>query len=113
MTRHSPPQCAHCDRPLRPNGQPLQDWPGTVIHRGRSLCNRCYRRHRDDYDRTTYSTEDLLAEVDQLSGRTCQDVATQLGVSMATIEAAARRANRPDLANQYGRSYKQLRRSAR
>lgn len=97
---------------MRPSNHHIQEWPGTVVHRARGLCDPCYRKHRDSYDRTTYTREELLEEVDMLAGRTCTDIAATLGVSLATIEQAARRAGQLDLARQCQRAYRRQRLAA-
>lgn len=50
-------KCAQCVRPMRPNKTPLNDHPGTVMHRAKGLCDTCYitalqRKHesQSNYD---------------------------------------------------------------
>ena len=47
--------CAKCNKPGRKPNQPLEKWPGTVILKGRGMCQQCYhgvlaeeRQARDD-----------------------------------------------------------------
>lgn len=48
-------RCAKCNKPGRKPNQPLEKWPGTVILKGRGMCQPCYhsvlaaeKRARDD-----------------------------------------------------------------
>lgn len=40
--------CITCEAPLRPGKTSEQDWPGTVPHKGRGLCSKCYYLERRD-----------------------------------------------------------------
>lgn len=34
-------QCVECDRTLRPGNWTAKDYPGTFVHVGKNLCQRC------------------------------------------------------------------------
>lgn len=41
----TPTQCVDCDSPLRPSSSTEEQYPGTRVHSGKSLCRTCYN-HR-------------------------------------------------------------------
>ena len=77
----------------------------------RDLCTPCYSTcHRNgtraDYDRRTWTNDDLVAEVRFLSDdRSPESICEALGKSPSAIAKALQRAGRADLAAPYSRIY--------